>query len=510
MVDSNRTMLRTPMFKSIEMCGRCNGASVFVKREDKNPFGTFKDRRCAALLEQHSTKNELIFVHITTGNSGYSLGMMAQEEGRKTGRKIHVVNIIPEGLPSAIKKRLESCSAVHEMDLSKGIVSTDEMRAIARKLTGYSGPEENLVSVESYGLANGYKNIIREMAEEGVKPKYIFVPVGEGELITELAREAESVWGTEAPKLVGVTVSQNAIVKDVDFLKKTGKSLADKLVNGYSKFKDLVLGFVKTGRIELKTVSEGEIAREYKWLNSIGIAVEPSAAAAFCGAVKYDLKPEDTVVIINTGKGVYDQSAVEKRWIRRIVKGLKYLTVSLSFAAALAITAWGGLAAFRANQESIYSRLIQEAEYLAERNNNRNLDQEEMHAACISIPRKTEASCANIFNFQYLTPKEVEYYVRYNRPLVVSDNIGRAMAVKTFMSYENGTFECESIHPYFCDRPGPFSFDIAKLPGLAFDFEYGFSMLKWDITIYPPHTSRSPNIYEAKVGPVNIIISERY
>lgn len=476
-----RTELRTPMFKSLEMCGRCNGANVFVKREDKNPFGTFKDRRCAALLDVHSTKNELVFVHITTGNSGYSLGMMAREEERKTGRKIHVVNIVPKGLPSAIKKRLESCSTVHEMDLSKDIVTPDEMRAIARKLTGYSGPEENLISVESYGLANGYKNIIREIAEEGVKPKYIFVPVGEGELITELAREAESVWGAEAPKLVGVTISQNAIVKDEDFLKKPGKNIADKLVNGYSKFKDLVLNFVKTGRIELKSVSEADIAKEYKWLNSIGIAAEPSAAVAFCGAEKYDVKPEDTIVIINTGKGVYDQSAVEKRWVRRLVKGLKYAAAILATSAALTISALSAYSGFSAYQDKIYHSLYHEAELYANQDGDHRVSVEEAQAACASIPDRK--SCDKVNDLQDISPRELEFYVRYQRMEASNDMVGREIMRKLDRDWKDGTFECEYFAASICNSREPtwqiFNSPFQELKHFVINNQFLYDNCKW-------------------------------
>ncbi len=448
-----RIQSKTFMHKSIELCGKCNGATVFVKREDGNPFGTFKDRRCAALLDVHSTKSEVVFVHITSGNSGYSLGMMAQEEARKSGRKIHVVNMVPKGLASTIKKRLDSCSIVHEMDLSKGIVSSDEMRAIARRITGYSGPDDNLVSVESYGLANGYKNIIHEIIDDGVKPDYIFCPVGEGELLTDLAVAAEAAWGEKAPKVVGVTIPENVIVKDGDFVKKPRKNIADKLVNGYSKFKDLVMNFVKSGRVELKTVSEGEIAREYKWLNSIGIPVEPSAAVAFCGVQKYDFKPQDTVVIINTGKGVYDQSAVEKMGVRRLLKGLKYAAI----VAATAISTTLGIMAANWHFTKIegikYYSLCHEAELYADNNGDHRVDESESQAACSHIPYRE--GCDSVTDITELSPRELEFYVHYKRAEVSNDIIGRMMVRDLDLAWINGTFKCEILSSSTCESKEP-------------------------------------------------------
>ena len=329
----------TPLRKSIELCGRCNGATVYVKDESKNPFGTFKDRRCAALLDLHAQKEELVFVQITSGNSGYSLGMMAKEWELKTGRKRSVVNIVPKSISKEVRKRLETCSLVCGMDLGEKIVTFENMVEIARKASGYSGPDTNLVGVEDYRLEGGYREMVREIADEGIRPGYIFCPVGEGELAVELAGACASVWGYDPPKVVGVTIKQNVILYKKNFLKNPGKSIADKLVNGYSKFKDLLMSLVKKGRVELMSASEREIAAMYGYLNQLGIAAEPTAASAFCGAVKYDLKPDDVVVIINTGKGIFDQGSVDKRWAKRIANAAKYV-VAFALGVAVAATAY--------------------------------------------------------------------------------------------------------------------------------------------------------------------------
>ena len=420
----------TPLQKSIEMCGRCRGAAVYIKREDKNPFGTFKDRRCAALLEIHRNREEVIFVHITSGNSGYSLGMMAKEEERKTGRRITIVNLIPKGTSKAIKERLESCSVVREIDVSKEIISLDRMKAIAREATGYNGPERNIVHVEEYGLANGYRNIVKEIASEGIKPSYIFCPVGEGELATELAAASESVWGKDAPKIVGVTIKQNTILRDEDFLPNPGKSIADKLVNGYSKFKQLVKNFIENGRIELLSVSESEIAKEYSYLNNIGINVEPSAAVAFCGAEKYNLKPEDVVVIINTGKGIYDQKAVDKLWRKTLLSALKYAAVAT---AAVLLTFAGH--AYKKHQDEtkaqIHWGLLAEARNIAkaqpgaDKNKDGEVDYKEEESVICGFlyDNKDRDECIQM-DIYCLTPTELQFYIQYN---AIPDYISRSI-----------------------------------------------------------------------------------
>ena len=437
---------RTPLRKSIELCGRCNGAIVFVKDESKNPFGTFKDRRCAALLEKDAERQELLFVHITSGNSGYSMGMMAKEFERVTGRKRAVVNIVPKGLPRAIKRRLETCSVVVEADLSAGIITPDQMRVIARKASGYEGPEDNIVGVEDYGLANGYRAIVKEIREHGVKPTHIFCPVGEGELAAEIAAACETAWGADAPKVVGVTIKQNAIMKKDDFLKNVGKSVADKLLNGYSKFKGLLLNFVKTGRAELMTANEGEIAKEYAYLNGIGIPAEPSAAAAFAGAERYGLREGDIAVVINTGKGVYDERRLKRAWLRRLKKACAYTAFFImGTVTALGITGYNAM-----HGRESRSRLMTEALYYHDGKFDHskfvgNLEdicyfvKTERHLDPVEPEGETRRKCRD--SPWSISDNELEFYRDYKRAESNNDNLGRQMMADYTERFRRGEYD---------------------------------------------------------------------
>ncbi|MFH1520806.1 MAG: PLP-dependent lyase/thiolase [Candidatus Micrarchaeota archaeon] len=457
----------TPLHKSIELCGRCNGAQVLVKREDRNPFSTFKDRRCAALLESTNNRNQVAFVQITTGNSGYSLGMMAEAEARKTGREIKVVNIIPRNLSPVIKAKLESCSIVYEMDLTDHIVTPDEMRAIAKQLTNFD--EVKIEMVESYGLVDGYRQIVREIAADGVKPRYIFCPVGEGELFTELAAAAQEVWPEGTPAIIGFTASPNAILNETDFIKKFKRSVADKLVNGYSKFKALVHSVIDSGRGRIFFQEERQIMRTYELLNKIGIPVEPSAAAAFSGAMwfskAYDLSPKDTVVIVNTGRGIFDQAAVEKHWLRKLKSAIKYAAIVVTVAAVTALAVWGYV--IERTKFEILNRSLLQAQVLvyADKDRDNWLDEEEAVAVCNKIPGK---NCdhpmagpliygfegfsdielgvvlalreAETLRFKVFSDSELAYYREVHNAEANNDMIGREIARDIRYAYEHNRF----------------------------------------------------------------------
>lgn len=443
---------RTPLFKSIELSGRNHGAQVWVKDESKNPFGTFKDRRCAALLERYNGEPQTIFVHITTGNSGYSLGMLAREEERETGKKTTVVNIVPKGISPAIKEKLETCSVVHEMDLTEKIVSRDEMIAVARRLANYDGPEEYIHGVEDFGFVDGYGRIIDEIADAKIKPKYIFCPVGEGELATELTKRALEVWPERTPIIIGITISQNAIVQTEDFLKRLRRSIADKLVNGYSKFKAFISGYRERGNLWTYVVSEREISREYRYLNGIGIVCEPSAAAAFAGVCHW-VSPDDTVVVINTGKGVYDQKAVDKFWLHRLARGVKYALVALAGAAIAAGVIWGFVAQQTKYNQLFRTQLQTQATLYGDRDTKESvkepgyhikywIDEDEALEMCAIIPgKKCEAGphpvVHTILDF---TDTELAFYVKYKEYEASNDMIGRAMMSDVLYAYEHHRF----------------------------------------------------------------------
>jgi threonine dehydratase len=422
---ADRYAPKTPLNKVVQLCGRYKCDHVFVKDESKNRHGTFKDRRNAALLAQYAHRDIVIFVHITNGNSGYSLGQHVLACGKPANMR-PVVNVIDRKTPKKIKDMLESCSDVVEMDLSKGLISDDDLRRIARKVTKYEGPEDNIVVVENYRLKDGYGKIVHEIAgqleEQGKKPDYIFCPVGGGELATEVAAEAQSIWGEDAPKIIGVTVPQNVLVRAKDFIKKVRSSIADKISCGHSKFKDLVQNFVEKGRIELTTVKEKEIATEYRYLNGIGINVEPSAAVAFVGAAKYDLKPEDVVIVINSGKGIYDQNAVERIWIQKLKRGLRYAAVFL-LGAGIALGLAKGYLGYK---KVVRSKLEAEALYYAyEKGDNKALSLEAHERLCRFLrsmrhfpPQETKEEIQKNCKTKYiwdLPDGHLRFYVKYKK-----------------------------------------------------------------------------------------------
>ncbi len=441
----------TPLFKSIELSGRYGG-TVYVKDESRNPFGTFKDRRCAALLDRYHDDPQPILIHITSGNSGYSLGMLARDEEQRTGRKITVVNVVDSTISPAIRAKLETCSIVHSVDLSRGVITRDDMVQLARRVANYSGPESSIHTVEDFGLANGYTRIIDEIAEAGIKPQKIICPIGEGELAVELIKRAAVLWPTGTPLVIGITIPENVLVQNDEFLRKLRRNVADKLVNGYSKFKEFVQRYRQEGKLSTYTVSEAEIMREYSYLNSIGIMCEPSAAAAFAGARYWapSVTESDPVVIINTGKGVYDSQALDKLFMKRVGSVLKYAAATLVGAALVAGLTLPSFFAYQKQQAMIYSALLTEANFFADSTRRGLPSAEDTENACNFIRMGKGKSCAHVSLPFEFTPKELEFYVHYMRVNMIPDMIGRQMQAEMFDKWSRGLYTCTELGAEYC------------------------------------------------------------
>ncbi|MFH1785284.1 MAG: PLP-dependent lyase/thiolase [Candidatus Micrarchaeota archaeon] len=444
----------TPLREYHQVSGMCRGARAFIKDESVNEIsGTHKDRRCEALLATVKPDEKAVLIHITCGNSGLSMGQLTKTLAESEGRdwksfRVKVVNIVSKDLPKVIKDRLKECSFVHEMDLTNHELTQDEMRSIAKRLTDCT--DEEVRMVESYQLDTGYRTIIqeiqRDLAARGIPspPSHIVCPVGSAELAIELVVEASNLWGEDAPKIIGVSIPTNAHISGKRFSKKRDRSIADKIVTPCSPYSELVRDLQSANKLELITVKDRDILRMYRRLQEIGIHSEPSAAIAFAGAMQYSrgygLGAKDTIVIVNTGEGVYDKKAVEKHWIQRLRSAFKYASIILATAAVVSLVVWAYMT--ERNKITDLNRKLLEARVLVYADADRNywLDKEEATAICRRIPGKNcESPLAGpfIYGFQDFSVRELGFYAEIKEAESMNDMTGRRLANDIRYAFEH-------------------------------------------------------------------------
>ncbi|MFH0949543.1 MAG: PLP-dependent lyase/thiolase [Candidatus Aenigmatarchaeota archaeon] len=352
----HREIGNTPLFEVPQLSGEL-GAHVYVKDESRNPYGTFKDRRNYWLLMQDDhIESPVYYIQITSGNSGLSLVNLCNEYTKETGKERHVINFVSKDISHSVKRQLRKHgNIVKEVNLRKKIIPNHSLEYIGKELLKN---EHAIVHVVEHMGSNG--DGLGEIAAEldPVNPSYVALPIGEGEHFYKLwagFRKTRS-----KPKLIGAFIPESVFAygPDVDFVPDIGNSIADKLVTPYSDFKSLVLDICKRGDGDLVKVSDEEIEEMYKKLLKLDINSEPSAAAAFAGVYKYGkehpFSPDDTIVIMNTGNGIYDTSGARRKAIKRAAIGALSLSVLFS----------GAYFLYERKIESIRNEKAQE--YLAE------------------------------------------------------------------------------------------------------------------------------------------------
>lgn len=219
---------------------------------------------------------------ITAGSTGYSLARLAEGTGVK------VVCVIDEKLDLRIKRKLKKYSyKVIEMNLSKNILSEEDVIKLAKE------SEKEIVWDVSNGYHEGLKEIVKEIKEEN--PEWLITPLGSGESYVGLY-EGLKEYGMRT-KLVGVGVHK--LIGDK--LKLHGEpSIADKLYTPHTPYKSTIENILREGHFYI-SVLNGEIQDSYEKVKSF-IRCEPSSAAAFAALPKLNIKKDEKVIVINSGR----------------------------------------------------------------------------------------------------------------------------------------------------------------------------------------------------------------
>jgi cysteine synthase len=276
----------TPLIGPPELKKHYNLPHLLIKDESRNEFGTFKDRRNKLIVDRARKQHPDKLVLITSGNSGYSLARLAK------GIDVKVICIVDKRIDGNIKEHLRRHSyKVVETDLSDKIFTSEETVALAR---------ENASEV-IWDVTNEYheafRSIIKEIRKE--KPEWLITPVGSGEAYFGLF-EGLKIHGMKT-KLVGVGVHR-LLDQQLELCKTP--SIADKLYTPFTPYKARIEREILREEHLYVHVSEEQIKKAYRIVNSI-ISCEPSSAAAFAALPELTLSKSGKVIVINSGKAIW-------------------------------------------------------------------------------------------------------------------------------------------------------------------------------------------------------------
>lgn len=302
----------TPLWEPKIIRKKTGFANLFIKDDSRNPSSSFKDR-ASFLVAGFAIKHKISAITLaSTGNAASSMAGI----GAASGLKITI--FLPEKAPEA--KLVQALQYGARVIRVKGNYD----KAYDLSLT-YSKATNELSRNTAYNplTIEGKKTVSIELFAQLKKaPDYVFVPVGDGVILSGVYKGFRDLKERglikQVPVIYAVQAEKSAAIFNAfasgSFAPVASQSIADSICvdtprNGYHALNNLKR---YSGKAIL--VSDEEILLAQKELSaSAGLFIEPAGAASYAGFLKEktNLPAQATIVVLATGSGLKDaQSAL--------------------------------------------------------------------------------------------------------------------------------------------------------------------------------------------------------
>jgi len=323
----------TPVFTLNSLTARLGLKHLWLKDESRNPSASFKDRASAVVVARAREIDAEVVVTASTGNAGAALACMAAAAGQKA------IIFAPRTAPPAKIAQLLIFGAqvllvdgTYDDAFDLTIQAAQEFGWYCRN-TGYNPFTAEGKKTAALEIWEWWRRLTHvEVKEMLLRPASlstlhstlnIFIPVGDGNIISGIHKGFKDLytlgWIEQIPRLFGVQAEGSAAIANAfhagaeAILPVTANTLADSISV------DLPRDGVRAVRAARETggtyllVSDRDILVAMAELGKVGLFAEPAGAAAYAGLVKAAgqglLKPDDPVLVLNTGSGLKDVKA---------------------------------------------------------------------------------------------------------------------------------------------------------------------------------------------------------
>lgn len=300
----------TPLYEVHALAGARKDIRVLVKDDAQNPTFSFKDR--ASVLVSAWAKEQGIdtIVAASTGNAGSSLAGICAAQGQQA------VILAPASAPPA--KLLQMVMYGARTILVDG--NYDAAFDLSIRITERLGWFNRNTAFNPFTI-EGKKTVAYELYRQtcGHLPDYIFVPVGDGVILSGVYKGFEDLLMLGIIHAVPVIVAVQSIDSDnlvrnyqsPEFVMKPATTLADSISVDVPRNFNMAVGFLAKYQGITLTVSDAQIIAAAGTLaRCAGIFTEPAGAAAVAGFLKLldsgFFAPNASVAILATGSGLKD------------------------------------------------------------------------------------------------------------------------------------------------------------------------------------------------------------
>ncbi len=305
----------TPLWTPVRLREATGLDNLFIKDDSTNPTGSLKDR--ASYLVAAFARREGIdrIVLSSTGNAGSSMAGV----GAAAGLKVRL--FLPAAAPAAkIVQSLQYGADVVRVDGTYDD-AVDQSMDYLRSHGGLSrNTGHNPLTVE--GKKTVSLEIFRQLG--GRVPDYVFVPTGDGVIISGVFKGFEDLVAMgkadRVPTVVAVQSEGSSAIarafRNGDFRSpRPSTTLADSISVAVPSGGYFALDRLRRHGGRVVTVPDDAIlAAQYELSSLAGLFAEPAAAAAWAGCreISDSLSPDDVVVVLVTGNGLKDTDSARK------------------------------------------------------------------------------------------------------------------------------------------------------------------------------------------------------
>lgn len=305
----------TPLYKIDILDGITNDFELYLKDDSQNPTFSFKDR-ASAVVSAFAKENGIeTIVAASTGNAGSSLAGICAAQGQKA------VIFVPATAPKAKLTQIIMYGA-KLVPVDGNYDSAFDLSIAASKRFGWYNRNTafNPLTIE------GKKTVSFELfgqLKENI-PDFIFVPVGDGVIISGVYKGFEDLLQLgiieRMPVIIAVQAAGSSNLVDnigkAEFQSVPSNTLADSISVDIPRNFHMAEGYLTKYHGQTITVTDDAILKASSILaKNTGIFTEPAASAAFAGFLDYRsrrlIPKASSIVVLLTGSGLKDLNAVQ-------------------------------------------------------------------------------------------------------------------------------------------------------------------------------------------------------
>ena len=306
---------QTPLYEIHALDGQVSDFQLFLKDDSQNPTFSFKDR-ASALVSAFAKENGIdTIVAASTGNAGSSLAGICAAQGQQA------IIFVPATAPKAKLTQIMMYGATL-LPVAGNYDQAFDLSIQATKRFGWYNRNTAYNPLTLEGKKTVSFEIFGQLHEQ--VPDFIFVPVGDGVIISGVYKGFEDLLQLGIIEKMPVVVAVQAagscnLVENIgkeEFRISPSETIADSISVDIPRNFNMAAAYLSKYQGLTVMVSDDNILRASSILaKNTGIFTEPASAAAFAGFLDFKnrflIPKASTNVVLLTGSGLKDLQAVQ-------------------------------------------------------------------------------------------------------------------------------------------------------------------------------------------------------